>query len=584
MSVLEKSCGGRKAKNQNRRRGNIIVFSAFLMVFMMFMIAVAVDVGYIYTMQAQLDRAVDSAALAGAQELVNGTSAAQAKATEYLVRNPVGSSMSFVDETQLAAQTASFNSAHASDYQLAYGNWDASNRTFSESNVNPGALQVTMTYPNLPFFFGRVLGKETFTISSSATAMFQPRDIVVVLDYSASMNDDSTFEAIGKLPKTTVENSLLNCWNDLGPPSWGDLTGTPAWAVANGVAQNNATSTPHIDVEYRNTAAYVTSTHSLTSVKLTFSTGSTQTFSGLSGTTGTFQGTGGNAGKRITKVQVRSWGNNATFGTNGETFNFNADSDFVTHLGLNSVTYPYSGGSWTGYVQYVRASSGENKDAGYQYKFGGMNYMDYMLTNYPSNAKFSDGWKCRAEPLYALKDSTNVFMDFIGSVDAQDRVALVIYDAANGNAILESNFTTDLASISNIVSHRQAGHYHDYTNIGAGMQLGRETLDTSARPNSCKLMVLMTDGLANWNNGAYNLAAAANHVSSEAAACAAAKYKIFSLSVGIDADTSTMQSVADVTNGKHYNVPGGTDYQTMHTQLQNAFKEIADSRPMLLVK
>ena len=45
-------------RSARSRRGNIIVFSAFLMVFMMFMIAMAVDVGYIYTMQTQLDRAV----------------------------------------------------------------------------------------------------------------------------------------------------------------------------------------------------------------------------------------------------------------------------------------------------------------------------------------------------------------------------------------------------------------------------------------------------------------------------------------------------------------------------------------------
>ncbi len=584
MSVLAKAVGSRKGKNQNRRKGNIIVFSAFLMVFMMFMIAVSVDVGYIYTMQAQLDRAVDSAALAGAQELVNGTSAAQAKATEYLVRNPVGTSTTHVDETQLAAQTTAFHSSHSSDYQLQYGNWNPTTKSFSETGTNPGALQVTMTYPNLPFFFGRVMGKETFTISSSATAMYQPRDIVVVLDYSGSMNDDTSFAAIGKLSKSVVETSLLNCWADLGPPSWGELAGTPNWVLAEGVPANTASQIPHITVQYRNTSAYVTTTNTLNRVRLTFDGGATQSFTGLSGSTGTFQGSGGNAGKRITRVQVRSWNNSAVFGTNGESFMFSSDSDFVTHLGLNTVTYPYAGGSWTGYVQYVRASSGENKDAGYQYKFGGMNFVDYMLTNYPSNAEFADGWKCRAEPVYALKDSTAVFMDFIGSVNTQDRVALVIYDAANGNAILESGFTSDLASISNIVNHRQAGHYHNYTNIGAGMQLGRETLNTSARPNSCKLMVLMTDGLANWNNGSYNLSAAANHVSSEAAACAAAKYKIFSLSLGVDADTSTMQSVADVTNGKHFNVPGGADFQSMHTQLQAAFKEIADARPMLLVK
>jgi hypothetical protein len=46
----------------------------------------------------------------------------------------------------------------------------------------------------------------------------------------------------------------------------------------------------------------------------------------------------------------------------------------------------------------------------------------------------------------------------------------------------------------------------------------------------------------------------------------------------------TARQVATNTDGKHYHVPGGANYQTMHDQLRNAFKEIADARPMQLVK
>ena len=43
-----------------------------------------------YTMQSQLDRSVDAAALAGAAALIEGTDAANESVIEYLVRNPVG--------------------------------------------------------------------------------------------------------------------------------------------------------------------------------------------------------------------------------------------------------------------------------------------------------------------------------------------------------------------------------------------------------------------------------------------------------------------------------------------------------------
>lgn len=571
----------------SRRRGNVIVLSAMLMVALMAMIAFSVDTGYIYTMQTQLDRAVDAAALAGAQDLIDGTSAAQAKATEYLVRNPVGSSMTFVDESQLASQLATFQTEHANDLQMQYGNWDPATQTFTESSVSPAALQVTMTYPNLPFFFGRVLGKDTFTISSSATAMYQPRDIMVVLDYSASMNDDTTFARISLLGKTAVETSLQNCWNDLGPPVYGNLGFTPTWAVAQGVAENVASQIPHISVEYRNKSVYVASSKSLTKVRLRFTDGTTQSitsFTPSGATSGTFQGTGGSSGKQIDKVWVKSWNNAATFGTNGESFDFSTNTAFINALGLNNVTYPYPGGSWNEYIDYATGGSSNNTNAGYEYKFGGMNLVEYWLDWNPSNADFPDGWKIRAEPQYALKDSMHVFMDFIQSVDTNDRVGLVVYNSSSGNAKLEAALTTDMNSITTIVDHRQAGHYHSYTNIGAGMKLAREQLQATGRSNASKLIVLMTDGLANYYNGSYNLAGAKQQIADESAASLAAKFKIMTLSVGIAADTATMQQVADTTKGTAYVVPGGSDYQAMHDNLKAAFKEIADARPLLLVK
>ena len=101
-----------------------------------------------------------------------------------------------------------------------------------------------------------------------------------------------------------------------------------------------------------------------------------------------------------------------------------------------------------------------------------------------------------------------------------------------------------------------------------------------------KLIVLMTDGLAHWCNGQYNLQAAAQQIAQETAICAAEprKYKVMTISLGVGADTATMQAVADGTGGKHYNVPGGADHATMHQQLYDAFEEIAKARSVKLVK
>lgn len=571
-----------------RRRGNIVVFSAFLMILMMAMIAFAVDIGYMCTMRAQLQRAVDAAALAGAGDLVTGVDEAEATAREYLMRNPVGSPFTVIDESALAEALVQFETDHEDDYEFKIGNWNPNTMQLDETTVMPSSLKVSMQYNNLPFFFGRVLGKEYFSLQAESTAMFQPRDIMVVLDFSASMNDDSTFDKIGALPQATIEASLLECWSDLGVV-YGNLPATPTWATAQGVAENTASQIPHVTVQYQRTSVYVTSTQSLTTVKLEFSNGAQQSFS--PGTqTGTFTGSGGNAGLQVRKVWVKSWNNAATFGTDGEYFNFTSSGINTTlknALGLNSVSYPYPGyGSWDAYIDHVESSSTSNATAGYRYKFGGMNLVEWWLDNYPRNAQTPDHWKCRAEPVYALKDSMAVFMDFIAEVDTNDRVGLSIYNALDGEGILESALTDDYDSISNIVSHRQAGHYHQYTNIGAGLHVARVHLDSNGRPNANKMIVLMTDGLANWRNGSYNLSAAAQYITDETALCAdeSRKYKVMTISLGSGADTSTMQGVADATGGTHYNVPGGTTHDVMHAQLYAAFEAIAKARPLKIVK
>jgi hypothetical protein len=342
---------------------------------MMSFVALGVDVGYMYTMQAQLQRQVDAAALAGAGKLIDGVEPAKATAKEYLVRNPVGSAGGVIDEAALANAVIEFEGSHGDDLDLTIGNWNPVTRTFSDGGGTLGHHGGDVLSEPAILFRPRH-GKTTFAIQASSTAQFQPRDIMVVLDYSASMNDDSSFEAIGKLPQATVEGSLLNCWSDLGV-SYGNLPATPTWATAQGVAQNIPSQIPHVTVQYRYSSVYVTSTQNLTQVKLEFSSGAQQTWTPAATTTGTYAGTGGNAGKQVRKVWVKSWSNNVPFGANGEYFDFTStgiNTTLKNALGLNLVTYPYPGyGSWDAWIDHVESSSTTNSSAGYRYKFGGMN-------------------------------------------------------------------------------------------------------------------------------------------------------------------------------------------------------------------
>jgi hypothetical protein len=572
-----------------KRRGNIIVLSAILMIVMMAMCAFALDVGYICIMRAELQRAVDSAALAGAAELQYGVAEAQAKAKEYIVRNPVGSATSVISETwSLEGAMEDFNEHHDEGLTLEAGSWNPITREFTQTESLPSSLHVAMEYNNLPFFFGKVLGQDTFAVRGESVAMFLPREMMVVLDYSASMNDDSEYSAIAKLGQAEVEANLTDIYNDLGSPVYGNLPLTPNWATAQGVPHNVATSVPHVTVQYRYNSVYVTSTKTITTVRLEFAGGATQSFAGV-GLTGTFQGTSSNASKQITKVWVKSWNNAAVFGTNGEYFDYtsgNMNTIMKSSLGLTSVTFPYPSGSWDTWIDWCESSSNQNKNAGYRYKFGYHNFLVWRLETYPGNNQTPDLWKARAEPMAALKSSVDVFMDFISAVDTQDRVGLAVYNAPNGEGQVEIALTNNYDPIVTSVNTKQAGHYHQYTNIGAGLHEARIHLDNNARPNASKMIVLMTDGVANWKSGQVNESAAKAYVITEANLCAAEsrKYPIMTISLGAGADTSIMQQAADISGGRHFNVPGGSSQEDYYQQLYDVFEEIAKARPLQIVK
>ena len=219
------------------RRGAVIVYASVLAVAMMAMLAFSIDYGYMYTVQSQLDRAVDSAALAGASELFNGEDVAEEKVVEYLVRNPVGQSNTVVAEDQITTMIAEWKEKHSQDLTLTFGNWDPDTRqlTPATSTRPASAIKVEMTYPNNPLFFGRVFGQDRFQVRSSAIATFQPRDIVVVIDLSASMNDDSELKSINKLGQAAIEENLLQIYEELGSPTYGNLTFEPQYVATSDV-------------------------------------------------------------------------------------------------------------------------------------------------------------------------------------------------------------------------------------------------------------------------------------------------------------------------------------------------------------
>ncbi|MCC6127066.1 MAG: VWA domain-containing protein [Pirellulales bacterium] len=196
------------------RRGAVAVLAAFLTVFMLAVIAFAVDLGYLSLVRTQLQTTADAAALAGAGTMNTTLEDMKAAAENFAVRNKV------------AGRTAQLTSN-----EIEPGIWDTTARTFTPSSQLGNAVRVTVrtsetTGGETPLFFGRIFGKNSQAQQASAIATANPRDIAFVIDLSGSMNDDtdpsktatlnSTYSAAG-FP--TIGTDLINqVYADFGYP------------------------------------------------------------------------------------------------------------------------------------------------------------------------------------------------------------------------------------------------------------------------------------------------------------------------------------------------------------------------------
>ena len=193
-----------RRRRPKRRQGSIVVLSALLMCVVMALAAFAIDVGYIEGTETELRRTVDAGVMAGAGELVNGNGPALQEEV-----------LSVMNANHVAGREIS-----PENVNIEVGHWDEDVRQFSVEEHQPSAIRITATQPNTPLFFGRLFGPDQFSITSRAVAVYQPRDIMLVLDYSGSMSFDSKFYAYERSASTRLEESdvkanMQTIWNQL---------------------------------------------------------------------------------------------------------------------------------------------------------------------------------------------------------------------------------------------------------------------------------------------------------------------------------------------------------------------------------
>ena len=169
----------------------MLVLAALLMIFMVGMIAFAMDIGYIVLVRSQLQTAADSAAMVAAAVMGGEPGMAVRTARQYA-----------------AYHTAAGENVRLSESDVELGVWDKNARTFVPLNKAGNAVRVTArrdtaSGSETPLFFAKIFGRDSFSMSASAVATANPRDIVFVVDLSGSMNDDTEPAwATGEVDKT----------------------------------------------------------------------------------------------------------------------------------------------------------------------------------------------------------------------------------------------------------------------------------------------------------------------------------------------------------------------------------------------
>lgn len=232
MHTIKAGFLARFSKPQSRS-GNIILLSAFVITMVLGFAAFSIDIGYLAVTKGQLQAAVDAATLAAAMELNPNIDQAvvetnvKAAATEIAGLNPVGNHSGLLLDPSL-------------DIELGRRDWNSANSSFV-FNFGPKAVpynivRITgrlddvwnaasgqMEDRKLPLFFAPAIDHDNVIMKVGAVATYQPRDMVLVLDYSGSMNDDTEFKSCNELGHATINSAIDTMWTELGEPSYGNM-------------------------------------------------------------------------------------------------------------------------------------------------------------------------------------------------------------------------------------------------------------------------------------------------------------------------------------------------------------------------
>jgi Flp pilus assembly protein TadG len=569
---------GRFAGSGKKRRGVIVVLTAFLLTVMFAFLALSVDTGRVVLTETQLQNAADAASLAASQEIQAAVYAAGQGVGEVEID---ANSIAVSAARTMAAEIAQANGVFVDPetdvqfgkriYSPATGEWsvqwDAAPFNVVKVTARRNGSDTAAPDGEFPLAFGWAIGKDSVPLVASSTAFTEARDLVLVLDWSASMNDDSSLNS--SLALADAEEALDNMWDAL-------VTANPKFP---GTTQAKFPSTGFGSVNsYYGT--YVSST---------------------------------------TTSTIRS-----TLGLNANNPDGSRKYPFP-QAGRNSDGTPKSKPSnstsdtlWNGYINWVKNHSVST----YKKRYGFRTLMDYLQQERHDRSESEDLWRAPHYPYTANANGTSLFLQFLDDLDFGDEVGLVGYgqwavkevtmhDGEVDINVSSDPITPNYSDINEIQRRHQAGEYNGWTAMGDGILKARELLvgiagdpedDGFSRYGARPTMIVMTDGQTNQKPSGWSMPASfqwkdwtdydgdqvADFTTSdnykkyafwEATEAVKRGITIHTIAVGAQADRDLMRAIAFAGGGVFIDVPVHSSIEEVEEMLSAAFSQIAAKVP-----
>jgi len=197
--------------------------------------------------------------------------------------------------------------------------------------------------------------------------------------------------------------------------------------------------------------------------------------------------------------------------------------------------------------------------------YGGLG--DAVDTSYRSLGTNFLYYKCPVHPTLSrwatLAIASVGFFDALRDTEDEERVGLVSYGT---DVTIDYPMSYNYSAMQQSIDARRFAPMPGGTNIAGGLRAGIQVLTRpgATRPNTQKLIVLMTDG--QWNVGGTPIPAAYE--------AKAQGIVVTTITFSDQANQTDMKTIAQITGGQHYHAPSADDLRRIFRHIANGLNDL----------